>query len=186
MRKILIMIMIILPVSAVIGYILAVNDLFPGNEKKTEVTEPQDTSDSATETSESTKASESTAKQETTKNTTQQGNIKMISVKLFFLNSNKNGIVEEIREIRVENGAIMRASVNALIDGPASENFERAFPEETRIIGIRREGELGIVVFSKEFRFENENLEMLAISTVEKTLLQINSIKKVKITVEGK
>jgi spore germination protein GerM len=80
----------------------------------------------------------------------------------------------------------MRASVNALIDGPASENFERAFPEETRIIGIRREGELGIVVFSKEFRFENENLEMLAISTVEKTLLQINSIKKVKITVEGK
>jgi spore germination protein GerM len=194
-KKIILMVLVIIPVSAFVGYTMAINGTFPGGREKTEAAQSggkgkvvEESKRKESGNSDTNKGNtESTTNTEESKNqvTTQQTSGKTTTIKLFFLNKGKTALIEETHEVIVEGGAIMRTSINALIDGPEDNNLERVIPAGTKILSIKREGDVGIIDFSGEFSFENDSLKMLAYNAVEKTLTQISSIKSVKIFVEG-
>ncbi len=107
-------------------------------------------------------------------------------VALYFSNKDNTALVKEIRSIEISEMAILRATVEALIEGPQKEELRNTLPEGVSILGIKRDGKTVIVDFSKEYK-EKENgiSEELKRISVVNTLTEISGIEKVKIMVEG-
>ncbi|MCX7841893.1 MAG: GerMN domain-containing protein [Clostridia bacterium] len=111
---------------------------------------------------------------------------KMIKMTLYFTNSDNSALLPEAREILVKDGAIMRAAVNALIEGPENPELKQTIPEGTRLIGIKRTGNVAVVDFSKEYYKAQGIAEIVERASIVNTLTEIAGIDKVRILVEGK
>lgn len=111
---------------------------------------------------------------------------KKIPLALYFATSDNSAVKAEKREVLVKDGAIMRAAVEALINGPQSEELHQTIPEGTRLLGIKRDGDTAVVDFSKEFDMANDVAGVVARVSLVNTLTEITGIEKVKILVQGK
>ena len=111
---------------------------------------------------------------------------KRIKVMLYFANKDNTAVFPEEREVEVKDGAIMKAAVEALLDGPSDVSLRKAIPDGTRLLGINRKENLAIVDFSKEYNLTNSTGDAIARVAVVNTLTGIPGIEKVKILVEGK
>lgn len=108
-----------------------------------------------------------------------------ITLSLYFANEDKSAVVKEMREVAVEDGDMVRAAIEALIEGPSEKNLKRSMPENTRLIESSIDGDTVIVNFSKEFLNANGMAEVIARASLVNTLTDMEGIRKVKILVEG-
>lgn len=105
---------------------------------------------------------------------------------LYFPTTDNDNVVAEEREVRIKNNEILKAAVEALLDGPKSDSLSRPMPEGTKLLGIDREDNVAIVDFSKEYSNTNDIAELVEWVSVVNTLTEIDGIEKVRILVEGK
>lgn len=112
-------------------------------------------------------------------------NEKTIKVTLFFPTTDNSALRKEDRDIRVVDGAILKASVLALADGPKTAGLRNPIPEGTELLGISIKDEVAVVDFSEEFLHTNGLEEVTARLSVVNTLTQIAGIEKVRLHIEG-
>lgn len=114
----------------------------------------------------------------------QQG--KVIAMNLYFATLDNSAVPKEKREVTVKDGAVMRAAIEALLEGPKSSELRKTIPDGTKLLGIKRDGSTAVVDFSKEYTQVNGVAEIVENTSVVNTLTEIQGIEKVKILVEGK
>lgn len=114
------------------------------------------------------------------------GNVKMINIKLYFANEDNSAVLSEKREVPVKDGAILRAAIEALLEGPKAEGLRKTIPDGTRLLGIKRVDNVAVVDFSKEYGTANDIAEVVERVSIVNTLTEIKGVEKVKILVEGK
>ena len=124
---------------------------------------------------------------DTTKNTEiQAAQGKIMKAALYFASDDNSAVKKEIREIQVVDGAILRACILALLEGPKTEGLRQTIPEGTTIIGVNLKNKVAIVDFSKEYLNAEGLSEVTERVSIVKTLTEIPGVEKVRIMVEGK
>lgn len=110
------------------------------------------------------------------------------SAKLYFAVKGNLGLEIENRDIEYkdENSKYIN-TLKELVTGPSdSSKFETSISKDTKVLGVKVEGENLTVDFSKEFNvFSGSMHEAAVVSSVVDTMLQFEEIKKVRIHVEG-
>ncbi len=112
-------------------------------------------------------------------------NIKTINVTLYFPTIDNSALIQEERGIQVEDGAILKACILALTEGPETQGLRAPIPEGTEIIGIDIKDKVAIVDFSDEFLQANGLEEVTNRLTVVNTLTQIDGVEKVRLHING-
>ena len=110
---------------------------------------------------------------------------KMIEVTLYFANEDNSALKKEKREVQVVEGAILKACIFALIDGPETQGLRKTIPEGTTLRGISVKDKVATVDFSSEFQQANGVAEIVARLSVVNTLTEINGIEKVHMHIDG-
>jgi germination protein M len=123
--------------------------------------------------------------QKSTDDSGQNKKVKKISMKLYFANKDNSVVPYEIREIEVIDGAVAKAAIKALLEGPKDKNLKKAIPDGTRLLSINKKDNVAIVDFSREYATANGIAEIVSRVSVVNTLTEIPGIEKVKILVEG-
>jgi len=111
-----------------------------------------------------------------------------MTITLYFADEQAKYLLPEKREIR-KTEAIARAAIKELIKGPKESGHFPTIPEGTRLLGIRIEGGIAYVDFSKEFveRHPGGSAgETMTIYSIVNTLAEFPSIQRVKFLVGGK
>lgn len=123
---------------------------------------------------------------ENTETQTQAVQGKAVKVNLYFASEDNSSVQKETREIQVQGGAVLRACISALLEGPRTEGLRQTIPEGTAIRGVNIKDKVAIVDFSKEFLNAEGLSEVTARASVVNTLAGIPGVDKVRIMVEGK
>lgn len=111
-------------------------------------------------------------------------NTKLVKVVLFFAAQDNDSLKEEERDIQVVDGAILKACLNSLIQGPITQSLRKTIPEGTVIKGISIKDKVATVDFSKEFE-QAGGAGIVARLSVVDTLTRINGIEKVRFHING-
>ena len=100
-------------------------------------------------------------------------------------------LTEEIREIPVSK-ELYKNVLEELIKGPENDQLSPTIPSNVKVNSVKISDSTATVDFSKEIitNFEeiphSSTTEVLAIFSIVNTLTEVEEIKKVKITIEGK
>jgi spore germination protein GerM len=123
----------------------------------------------------------------TTTATTVSGNVKKVTMKLYFPGIEGITVLNEQREVEVKDGAVIKAAVAALIEGPKDTKKMRvSLPSDTRLLGAKVVNKIVTLDFSQEFTKPNDTAEILEKVSLVNTLTEIPGIEKVHILIEGK
>jgi len=112
-------------------------------------------------------------------------NIKMIGVTLFFPTADNSAIKKETREIPVRDGAVLKACMIALAEGPDTEGLRSPIPEGTVLRGISIKDNTAIVDLSREFLNNSGLDEVICRLSIVNTLTQFEGVDKVRLWIEG-
>lgn len=112
-------------------------------------------------------------------------NAKTVKVTLYFPTEDNSGIKTEERDIQVVDGAILKACIQALAEGPKTEGLRNPIPEGTKLLGISVHDKVTTVDFSNEFQKTNGLSEITTRFSVVNTLTGISGVEKVRIHING-
>lgn len=112
-------------------------------------------------------------------------NIKHVKVVLFFASEDNNALKQEEREIEVTNGAILKACILALQQGPETKGLVNTIPEGTVLRGISLKDKVAIVDLSKEFDQSNSTAGIISRLSIVNTLTKISGVEKVRFHIDG-
>lgn len=105
---------------------------------------------------------------------------------LYFANAQKTQLVSEKRKISVnKDDEIINKVVGELLKGPQSQGFKRIIPEKTKLLSVIKEDDNAKLEFSKEFYNSDKNESILVISSVVRTVTEIDGINSVEFWVEN-
>ena len=107
------------------------------------------------------------------------------TVRLYFPDSDKKTMVTEDRVIPEGEKNTIEFAVKALIKGPETEGFKKAFPEGTRILNIKLDGGIATVDLSGEFNTGTKIDRLWSRYTLINTVCGIKGVKKTQILVNG-
>ena len=116
-------------------------------------------------------------------------NVKDIQLKLYFPDNNADKLRYELRNVMLSNSATARAAVEALIEGPSTNNLIASIPQGSRLLNIYIQNDICIVDFSKEFIVNHPGGsagELMTIYSIVNTLTEFSTIKGVQILIDGK
>ncbi len=114
------------------------------------------------------------------------GNIKKVTMKLYYPGKQGITVLNEQREIEVKDGAIVKAAVAALIEGPKdTKRMSVSIPSDTRLLGAKVVNKVVTLDFSQEFTKPNDTAEILEKVSLVNTLTEIPGIEKVHILIDG-
>ena len=116
---------------------------------------------------------------------TQVAGGKTIMMTLYFPTEDNSALKKEERELQVVNGAILKATVEALLKGPQTAGLHNAFPDGTILNGVNIKEKVAIVDFSKEFAVANDVAGVVERLSVVNTLTGITGVEKVRIHIDG-
>ncbi len=111
---------------------------------------------------------------------------KTMEATLYFASEDNSAVRKETREILVVDGAILRACILALLEGPKTEGLRQTIPEGTAILGVNLKNNVAIVDFSGEYLNVQGLSEVTERVSIVNTLTEIPGVEKVRIMVEGK
>jgi germination protein M len=112
-------------------------------------------------------------------------NAKTVKVTLYFPTEDNSGIKTEERDIQVVDGAILKACITALAEGPKTEGLRNPIPEGTKLLGISVHDKVATVDFSNEFQMTNGVSEITTRFSVVNTLTGISGVEKVRLHING-
>ncbi len=124
-----------------------------------------------------------TQQEETT--TKETGKVSKISMVLYFPDSANEALKKESREVEVTDGAVIKAAVMALMEGPKGTGLRNPFPEGTKLLGVNLVDKMAIVDFSKEFQTAGGVADTVLRGSIVNTLTEFEAVDKVRILVEG-
>lgn len=110
---------------------------------------------------------------------------KTIKVTLYFPSEDNSLLKKEERDLQVVNGAILKATVQALLKGPETTGLHNAIPAGTILNGVNIKEKVAIVDFSKEFASANDVAGVVERMSVVNTLTGITGVEKVRIHIDG-
>ncbi len=113
-------------------------------------------------------------------------NEKKVMINIYFADSENSAVIPEKREVAVKDGAILKAAVMAILEGPRDKNLRKTIPEGTILNSINLKGDVAVVDFSKSFTQAGGVAEIVERASLVNTLTDIAGVKKVKILVDGK
>lgn len=110
-------------------------------------------------------------------------------ISVFFKNSEKNELREEIRTVKAEKNANVRAiarlAVNELIKGPSTEGSKGVISKSAKLISLAVNGNVATVNISKHYLEKKGVDELILRFAIVNTLCNIKGIEGVVIQVEG-
>ncbi len=107
-------------------------------------------------------------------------------VSLYFANSDQSEMVTETLELPEDIDNVLEYTLNKLLEGPTKTEHTRVIRAGTGLIDVNMtEGGLVTVNFTKEFYNNEPIMDVLASSTVVKTLSSFRDVTRVSILVEG-
>jgi len=113
-----------------------------------------------------------------------------IAVELWFPNADKTGLITEQRDVLIGGGITRSAAVvNALIEGPGTEDLNPLMPEGTRLRSTSVEHGVCYVDLSAAFGqapFATEKEGALLLYAIVNTLGKLSGVEEVQILIEGK
>jgi spore germination protein GerM len=121
---------------------------------------------------------------ETPDNTTIPNN-KKVTMVLYFPGNDGVTVLKEKREVEVIDGAIIRAAVNALIEGPKDKRMRNGIPNDTKLLGAKVINKIATLSFSKEFTKPNDVAEIMEKVSLVNTITELAGIEKVHVLIEG-
>lgn len=110
---------------------------------------------------------------------------KLVKAVLFFATPDNKTLKQEEQEIRVIDGAILKACMLALIKGPQTQELVGTIPEGTVVRGISVKDKVATVDLSKEFNQADGEAGIIARLSIVNTLTKISGIEKVRFHIEG-
>jgi len=116
---------------------------------------------------------------------TAEANTKMIAVILYFPTADNSALKKEAREIPVKDGAVLKACMQALAEGPETEGLRNPIPEGTSVRGITIKNNTAIVDLSREFLNNSGLDEVTSRLSIVNTLTQFDGVDKVRLWIEG-
>ena len=110
-----------------------------------------------------------------------------VKLKLYFASESGEGLVEEDRSLFYDiNTPLERLVLEQLIQGPNSKNARATIPYDTGIINTYIDENICYINFDDAFLKQNLGVrEDVAIYSIVNSILEINTINKVKILVNG-
>lgn len=114
-----------------------------------------------------------------------KANGKLIKVTLYFPTVDNSALKTEEREVLVVEGAILKACILALSEGPESQLLRDPIPGGTVIRGITVKERVAIVDLSREFLNTNGLDEVTSRLSIVNTLTGIEGVDKVRLWIEG-
>ena len=109
------------------------------------------------------------------------------SAKLYFVNSDSTELVQETREISIdENLSVAECVIKELLTGPKNPEYKAIIPKAAKLNEVNLAGNLAIIDFSKEVYPETDADILLLSTSVLRTVAEIEGITRVLITVDGK
>lgn len=121
---------------------------------------------------------------------TETDNNRQTIVTLYFINQQTSKLMPEARMVDVKemlDNPYMKL-LNLLIEGPKNQDLSKSFPENTKILEIKKDGDTLIINLSKEFiesLQKDENIKNLTIKSIVNTETELTEINKVKFLIEG-
>jgi len=110
-------------------------------------------------------------------------------ITLYFGDQQATGLVPEVREIHVPEGAnIYALALQALAEGPTRSDLARVLPEGTRILGVSVEDGVAYADFSRELQSNHwggSAGETITVFGIVNTLTEFDEISRVAILIEG-
>lgn len=111
-------------------------------------------------------------------------------ISLYFINKTSREVEPEARLIDVKEliSDPYTVIVNMLIDGPRSENHEKAIPEGTMLIGANMEADTLKLNFSSEFIDNHKGgkeEEEKTIESIVNTVTELTEVNSVRILING-
>lgn len=111
-------------------------------------------------------------------------------VSLYFINKSTRNVEPEARLVDVKELVISpyETLINMLIQGPKTENHEKAIPEGTKLLGATIEGEVLKLDFSEEFvqnHIGGREEEEKTIETIVNTLTELTEVNSIRILING-
>ncbi len=110
---------------------------------------------------------------------------KLIKVTLYFPTIDNSALKTEVRDVRVVEGAILKACILALGEGPESQLLRNPIPGGTVIRGISIKERVAIVDLSEEFLNSSGLDEVTSRLSIVNTLTGIDGVDKVRLRIEG-
>jgi spore germination protein GerM len=110
---------------------------------------------------------------------------KLIKVTLYFPTIDNSALKTEEREVLVKEGAILKACILALAEGPESQLLRNPIPSGTGIRGITIKEKVAIVDLSEEFLNSSGLDEVTSRLSIVNTLTRIDGVEKVRLRIEG-
>ncbi len=108
------------------------------------------------------------------------------TVVLYFANSQGTDLIPVNLDVYEKTPAELPAFVvEKLLEGPSNPELKQAVRTGTRLLSIAKEQSLAKVDLSKEFYHEESIYDVLALSSVVKSLCSIKGIDSVLVTIEG-
>lgn len=116
--------------------------------------------------------------------------LRKTNINLYFYDEKEQILKAEIKQIDSKELLIEpeKKLIQFLIEGPKNNNLKRLIPEETKILGYEKNGDLLIINFSNEFineEIKGKELEKNIIQSILKTASQLNEINRIKILIDG-
>ncbi|MFZ5352697.1 MAG: GerMN domain-containing protein [Bacillota bacterium] len=114
-------------------------------------------------------------------------------ITLYFADSQAMFVVPEKRNINIDKEAaveeLCRKIIEGLIEGPKSQNLHRTIPAEAKILSISVNGDVVSIDFSAEMLTKHSRGaagEDMTLSSIVNSLTELEGIRGVLLTVEGK
>ncbi len=112
-----------------------------------------------------------------------------IKIKVFFKNSAKNELSEEIRTVKADKDAsarvIAKLAINELIKGPEEEGSRGVISKSAKLVSLAVNGNVATVNISKHYLEKKGVDELILRFAIVNTLCNIDGIDGVVIQVEG-
>lgn len=137
------------------------------------------------EPSDSEKSQDNTNDTEKNETEDEEANKKEQEFSLYFSDNQALNLVVEKRNISYKKGKEVEALINELKKGPKEENNIRTIPEEVKILDVNVNDKIAEVNISSENLNGGSTEETFLISSIVKTLVQLDSINKVQFYVDG-
>lgn len=110
---------------------------------------------------------------------------KLIKVTLYFPTVGNSALKTEERDVLVKEGAILKACILALAEGPESQLLRNPIPGGTKIRGITIKEKVAIVDLSEDFLKSGGLDEVTSRLSIVNTLTGIDGVEKVRLRIEG-
>lgn len=115
-----------------------------------------------------------------------QSKQKTINIDLYYFNEENTALVSENRDIEYEDrDELIETVLDKLLKGPSDSKNKPLFNTEVQVKSISVDDKDVTIDFSEDYLTKDDSRDSLTVYAISKSLCQLKTVRRVKITVEG-